>query len=293
VDKSGIKYWADCNDGVVWIDNIPWQLRNRILLPLGMPHTIPNDINRNKVQEAVNDTKALLAYWTDQWDSEHSEWWWTCCDNRNYNIENIENSSGKRGIRKGISYCSVRRIDANDFADMAYSLYTKALESYGLKNSKIPSKDEYKQTIIKQSKYSGFELWGAFVKEQLAAFSTCIIIDGAVNLGSTKSDPELHKYYPNNALFYNITRHYLQKKNILYVTNGYRTLLHPTSINDFLIRMGYRRIYCRLNIELSYFAKLLINSGVVLLGKHIKKIFPDLGAKVNGLLKLIEISKTF
>ena len=287
--------WAKYYDNIIWIDGSPWELRNRLLIPVAPPDTIIN-INRKRVKEAIIKTNALLAYWTDNWNSAQSQWWWTICDIKNYEMETISNSTGRRGIRKGLEKCSVNRIEPDKFAKLAYNIYHKSLLSYNVPESQIISYNRYNQIILKQSNYNGFELWGAFVEGKLASFATCLIIDNVALLGSTKSDPDFYKYYPNNALFYQLTKHYLSERGLSYITNGPRTLLHTTTINDFLIKMGYRRMYSRLNIELSNNAKLLFNLGI---GRAIQKLkflesfLPNYFAKVNGFMSLVDISKTF
>ena len=287
--------WAKYYDNIIWIDNSPWELRNRLLIPISPPNAI-NNINRVKVKEALSKTSALLAYWTDNWNSEQSQWWWTVCDNKNYDIENIQNPTGRRAIRKGLENCSINRIEPERFAELTYKIFFKSLLSYNVPETKIISYQKYQETIIKQSNYAGFEMWGAFVEGELASYATCLVIDNVALFGSTKSDPEFHKYYPNNALFYHLTKHYLSERGISYVTNGPRTLLHSTTINDFLIKMGYRRVYSRLNIELSNKAKLLFNSGIgraIQKLKFLKSILPNHFSKLNGFMNLVDISKTF
>jgi hypothetical protein len=287
--------WAKYYDNIIWIDDSPWELRNRLLIPVSPPNTITN-IDREKIKVAILKSNALLAYWTDNWNSEQSQWWWTVCDTKNYDLENIQNSTGRRGIRKGLEACSINRIEPDKFVELAYNIYHKSLLSYNVTDSKIISYNKYNEIILKQSNYKGFELWGAFVDGKLASFATCLVIDNIASFGSTKSDPDFYKYYPNNALFYHLTKHYLSERGLSYVTNGPRTLLHTTTINDFLIKMGYRRVYSRLNIELSNNAKLLFNSGI---GRAIQKLkflenfLPNHFAKVNGFMSLVDISKTF
>ena len=285
--------WAECFNNVIWADEIPWYFSRGLLEPLAMPHMIKK-LNHEKIRDAVSKNKALLAYWSDQWDSKPSEWWWTCCDNKQYDIENIQNQRARRGIRKGLRECSVRRVEPKEFIKLTYDIYTSNAESYD--QSFRLSTDQYKEFILRRSKYDGFELWIAFVNQKPAAFSTCILIDNAVSLGSTKSNPDLHKHAPNYALFYHITKHYLNERGVSYVNNGHRTLLHTTSIHDFLIRMDYRKIYCRLNIELSKLSSLisLFSTGrSAQIIKYVLKLFPGKIEKFNGFNQLVEISKTF
>ncbi|MBS4033783.1 MAG: hypothetical protein KGZ85_04910 [Ignavibacterium sp.] len=295
MNKSDLLFWARSNTNVYWIDDSPWIIRNSMLLPMSMPHTVQK-INRNSVKEQLKKSTALLAHWSTEWNSMESEWWWTCCDLQNYDLEVIENVNARRAIRKGLTYCEVKRINPQDFVELAYPIFFKSLVSYRIPLSRIPSKEEYKKTIFQNAQYSGFELWGVFIEERLVGFSTCIYLDNAVNLGSTKSDPDYHKFNSNNALFYHITKYYINECKVKYITNGYRNLLHQTNINNFLIKMGYRKIYCRLNVELSFKLSAFVKSGLaknLVQVRGIEKVIPEQFAQINALNKLIQISQSF
>ncbi len=295
IENSEIKEWSDAYGETIWIDGIPWDTRNKMLRPIVPPHIISN-INRNLVHKSLPSTDAFLAYWTEDWDREESEWWWICCDDKNYDIENINSSLCRRDIRKGLKKTSVSRVEPRDFPDLTYDIYTSALKSYGFNDSVIPSRDQYREEITRRCGYKGYELWGVFVDGKIAGFQTVIVIDNAALYDISKSDPAFHKYNPNNALYYVMTKHYLQERQLLYVSNGPRTLLHSTTINDFLLRMGFRKVYGRLNIELSNLSKMILFSGVNKWKgslKGIEKIFPQQWSKLQGFSKLIEISKSF
>ena len=119
----------------------------------------------------------------------------------------------------------------------------------------MPSFRDFLASTLQQADYSGRTYWGAFVGNQLAAYAATLEVDGAVTLGETKAAQALLRHNPNNALFYTLTRHYLAEPDIRYVTNGMRTLWHPTTINEFLERMGFRKVYCRLHLELGPIAR--------------------------------------
>ena len=296
--NSNNKYlekWAECYGDIIWIDNVPWHEHNKVLSPLQLPHNNLS-VNKLKLADALARSKSLLAHWTDKWDRSESEWWWICCDNKQYAVDKIESSRGRRGIRKGLEYCEVRKINHEEFSDLAYNIYAKSLESYGVKKNRIYTKDKYNNYIKRLSNYHGYELWGSFVKNKLSAFAACVVLNDAVLLGSTKSDPEMHKFNVNNALFFIITKYYLSTNNIQYITNGHRTLVHDTTIDEFLIRLGYRKVYCRLNLELSKSAKIFNSIGSLIPRKNLSsmmRIFPSLSPKVGGFTKLVEIHKTF
>jgi hypothetical protein len=142
--------------------------------------------------------------------------------------------------------------------------------------------------------YPGTEFWAAFHDGRMAAFATCQIVDGAVTLGTTKSDPELDRYNPNAALFYCIAHHYLQN-GLRYVSNGSRTLWHPTSINEFLTRLGFRKVFCKVHVELSPFARIIDKSRLVKSGRFLglSKLSRNRWALLEGFDRLVKIAKTF
>jgi hypothetical protein len=171
-------------------------------------------------------------------------------------------------------------------------LYRKALAAY--KTITPLGFDEYRRIMGKRAKFEGAVFWGCFYKDQLIAYATCVKLGNVVSLGSTKSDSDYLKLFPNNALFYEITRYYLVQEKVRYVTNGMRTLLHPTKINDFLIRMGFRKVYARLNIELSHRAKIISKMNISTWGKsiHLDTFIPQAWAKLVGFDSLVKISKS-
>ena len=256
-----------------------------------MPH-IAITPTRDELKQAMSDSGALLAVWTDAWDSfDRSEWWWTCCDAADYTLGSVKSARGRRSIGKGQRECSVRRVEPDAFAHLAFRIYSEAVASYG---GKPPAEAEYAGAIGRMAAYSGTEFWGAFRGDGLAAFAVCQIVDGAVTLGSTKSDPSLNRYNPNAALFYSLTKYYLSQ-GMSYVTNGSRTLWHPTSINDFLVTLGFRRVYCRVNVELAPLVRLTERTRLLSLAKNLplESILGSRWRRLQGLERLIAISRSF
>jgi hypothetical protein len=240
----------------------------------------------------LTEHRALLACWTSAWDTpEPTEWWWTCCDRDEYEMENIESARGRRSIRRGLRDCVVRRVPAEVFAPLAYPIHRAALESYGVHP---PTARAYARTIESMAEYRGTEFWAAFRGNRMAAYATCQVIDDAVTLGSTKSDPELDRHNPNAALFYSIARHYLHY-GLRYISNGSRTLWHPTHINEFLTTLGFRRVYCRVHVQLSPAARLIDESRVAAWGRFLglARLAGRKWAQLQGFDHLMHIARSF
>jgi hypothetical protein len=288
---TSYRNYARYVSGVVWIDGVPWQLHQRVLMPLSMPH-IPLEVDRAQLRGVMSEHRALLACWTTEWDrSDVSEWWWIACDQVDYDFEKLPSSDGRHSIRKGLRECRVRRVELGEFSVSAYPIYRMALEGYG---QEPPSHELFIRNVRHLAEYPGTEFWGAFVGEEMAAFTICQVCDGAVNLTAGKSDPRLHKHKPNAALFYELTRHYLGA-GLKYVTNGSRTLVHPTTINDFLEKLGFRKVYCRVDVELSTVAGLANALRVARWGRSLglPRLLGESWKQVDSFETLMRIARSF
>jgi hypothetical protein len=232
---------------VLEIAGIPWVSRGRVLRPLSMPHRM-RAIPREGVRAAIREVGARLAQWTEEWDVGPCDWWHVCCDRQDYGIDQL-GKSVRYDTRRGLERCEVRRVDPEWFATAGFAVYAAAFRRYGT----LPPMDQSGFTVEfrEHALYRGRETWGAFVGGTLVAWASCIVIGDAVDLASWKSDPEYYKARPNNALLYALTHHYLGERGVRYVMSGSRSLLHQTRVQDFEEKMGYRRVYCPLRIELS------------------------------------------
>ncbi|MCE5253307.1 MAG: GNAT family N-acetyltransferase [Actinomycetia bacterium] len=276
---------------VFWIDGFPWVDYNRVLMPLPMPH-ISVDTDRAGLRKVLKQSGCLLAVWTTEWDtSQVTEWWWTCYDRQPVSVDNISDRRGRRSVRKGLRCCTVRRVHPEEYAESGFPIYCAACEQYGVS---APTLEEFREGAKRSAAYRGSEFWGAYYDEIMVAYATCVVQDDAVSLGSTKSLPDYDKYQSNAALFYSICEHYSQR-GLRYITNGSRTLWHPTQINDYLQRLGFRKVYCRLNLEMSpplaavHKTQLLHLAGAL----HLEKVIGRPWHKLMGLAKLVDIAESF
>lgn len=252
-----------------------------------MPH-VRLEVDKSSVQAALRQTKSLLAYWTSGWDSpKESPWWWVCCDNTKYDVDEIESGNCRRQIRKGLRNVDVQQIDQKVFIEKSYPIYRDAIISYGSNPQPYHS---YADELASPKNHTNYEFWGAFAGSTMVAYAACQVAEEAVGLGATKSDPKYHSLYPNRALFFTITRHYLTN-GYRYITNGHRTLWHPTAINEFLCKMGYRRVYATLNVELAPIAHLIYGTKLARWGRYagLRKLFSKQWNKLCAFDELMSI----
>lgn len=271
-----------CYATVMWIDALPWRVYRKSLEPMVLPHMM-KPVDRTKVRQAMKQAGALMARWVDMWDTQECRWWWVTCDNKDYDIENLP-KRGRRDVRAGLRRCEVRRLEPTSqwLSEHGYAVYRNAYLGYG---GEAPlSAEQYARDVLRGADYSGRESWGAFIGDKLIAYSRCLVQDNAVLLANAKSDPVHNKALPNNALTYTLTRHYLKERGFLYVTDGSRSVAHDTAFQSFVERMGYRKVYCPLRLELTPTLASLVRLKPHKWGKYL-----GLGKIAPGLLRKTDI----
>ncbi len=283
--------YAEHVPNVIWLGDIPWEMRDGVLRPLCMPH-IHLDVDRREVQAAVSHNHALLACWTSEWDRrDPSEWWWVICDQRDYSVDKVSSSRGRADIRKGLRESTIRRLEISEFSRLAYPIHRTALEGYG---AAPPSPVQFTEHMRRLAKYAGTDFWAAFCGDVIAAYAIYQVIDGAVSMVIAKSNPDLHKHLPNAALYYSASKYYLHQ-GLRYVTGGARALVHPSAIQHFLEKLGWRKAFCRVNVELSPRAKAVDGLRIARWGSYLglKRLLTPSWDQVEGFDKLMRIADTF
>ncbi|MGB2753639.1 MAG: GNAT family N-acetyltransferase [Phycisphaerae bacterium] len=231
---------------VVWIDGLPWCSTRRVLEPLAMPHVV-RPVDRAKVRQAMKETNALIARWNDAWDTSPCDWWWMCCDDRAYDVEKFSHGP-RKATRKALRRVDVRLVENEWIAENGYDVYVASYRRYGM----LPplTRERFAHRALRKNEYAGYETWGAFVGDKLAAFMSCTVLDDTVAVTTGRWDSEYRHAMPNNALAYILTRAYL-KRGMAYVTGGVRVLYHDTNVQEYFLHLGYRRVYCPLRAEFS------------------------------------------
>jgi hypothetical protein len=276
---------------VHWIDGLPWRIKNRILEPIVPPHQVAR-VSHAQVRATVARSDALLARWNEGWDTAPCAWWWICCDDREYDIDRLPRR-GRRGARQGLARCDVRRIDAAYLGEQGYAVYAAAHARYPGHVQSVPAAGFVEE--IRKSGESGFyDNWGCFVEGRLAAYVRCILLDDVVIVSEVKSDPAQLGAKPNNALIYALTRDYMRSATVRYVTDGSRTVHHETAFQNFLEELGFRRIYCPLQVAMRPLlaAAIRLHAGAVSRQVGLARFMPGLTGKLEAATALWSIARS-
>jgi len=141
------------------------------------------------------------------------------------------------------------------------------------------------------SSIPGRETFGVFVGEKLVAYITLLTCGQNVLGDTARFDPAYSNAYPMYALYYTIAHYYLREQGYTKLDCGSRPLLHETNIGDFLLRLGYRKAYCRLGLYLVRPVRVVL-SITRIFRKIYKPILPSrYYAALDGLLLAQDIAK--
>ena len=291
--STTVEEYARCSESfwqTVWINGKPWAAIARVLRPLGGPHRV-KPVCLEEIRRAMKATGAVVSLWNEQWDTQPCDWWWVCCDDPAYDVETLPKNA-RRDIRAGLRRCEIRRLELEWYSRNRYAIDAAAVGRYRDYQANLDPTETRQRTLV-EGAYPGRETWGAFVDGAFAAYMDCLVIDDAAFLASTKAAPAFFKALVNNALAYHVTKHYLQERKVKYVCDGQRSLVHQTQYQDFLEKMGYRRIYCPLRAEFAMPARLLVRSRIDIWGRAaILKFRPALWRKIEGLIAADRIARS-
>ncbi len=170
-----------------------------------------------------------------------TEWWYVICDL--YNQDELSSNTRSK-INRGFRNCSIRRIDAEWLAKYGYECYFAAFDRY--KNASSVKREIFCNNILKTTE-GPFEYWGCFIRDNLAGYCQCILENIEVSTNVIKYHPAYLKYYTSYALITGIIDHYVTEKGMI-VSNGTHSIAHDTNFQDFLLKLGFRPQFCRLNI---------------------------------------------
>ncbi|MDA8104274.1 MAG: hypothetical protein M0Z71_02745 [Nitrospiraceae bacterium] len=199
---------------------------------------------RLQPEEARSLLKKSRA-WFIRYESEpcerETEWWHVLCDS--YSPDKLS-SKVRNIIKHGNRNCSIRPVDAEWLAANGYECYSAAYTRYT--NARPLKRELFNAELLKTAE-GPFEYWGVFVKESLAGYCQCIVEKNEAATNIVKYHPAFLKYQASYALITAIITHYVLEKGMT-VSNGTRSIVHDTKFQDFLLKLGFRRQFCRLNI---------------------------------------------
>lgn len=265
-----------------------WKYYNHAAIPTSAPHEEPNLI---AIQDGTiwhMEGKPLLARWVTDWDCDQDTgWWYIICDSP-YVFDNLSKSS-RKNIRNALKNCEVKRISPVECADDLWRVFQEATSRYS-KYEMTTSEKCFKDQLKKNQ--SQCEYWGGYerVSGRLIGYKMCTVYDEWVEFSVSKYAADYLKLRVSDALNTIVLDNYLNKQRKKYVSNGSRSIVHETNVQDYYQEhFNFRKAYCRLHITYNQPFGVFVN--ILYPFRKLIKTDSILGNKISAILYMEEIKR--
>jgi hypothetical protein len=187
-----------------------------------------------------------------------TDWWYIVKDGK----EDISayNSKHRNQIKRGLKNFKCIPVDISVIINSGYTIFNECMISYGTDNiSKQMFRNSIESDELLKKHVQFFGIYDD--RNKLVGYAKNLINDNLsfVFYENIYIPIKYKKLYSNYSLIHEMNDYYLNQSNYKYVSDGTRTLLHPTGIQDFLIsKFHFRKAYCRMDIKYNGLLKLLI-----------------------------------
>jgi len=160
------------------------------------------------------------------------------CSDRNYDLASLHPKS-RASTRQGLTNCKVERFDFSYLARHGHQLNEETFRRQG-RDVQTITEAQWQRLCQVAGQITGFEVWGAFVGGNLAAFSILAQVGNWVLFQHGSSATAYLKENPNNALTFAVTKSKLADPGVSCLCYGAESPVTP-QLDAYKLRMGYRR----------------------------------------------------
>jgi hypothetical protein len=208
-----------------------------MVIPFG-PASEKVEMNHNQASDILRKLGGKLIRWNtgDFGLSENPEWYAIIC--KMFSPLEVVKSKLRNEMKNGISNCKVEMVDFDFIRKNGYDIYMNAVSRYKSPQNKITDKKSFMNDISKNKDYQDIvHFWGVFHLGKLIGYSSNFVFETEEVLYSTiKLDPDYLHTNSSYALIYSMNQYYLRDNGYEYVNSGYRSLLHVTNFQQFLMK---------------------------------------------------------
>lgn len=234
----------------------------------------------------------LLIRWTTDFDCPKETGWWYCIKDTPFDINSL-NAKKRYEINKGKKNFSVKIVNPLEYGEKIYKVNREAVNSYSQKSYKLENREKFIKNL---DKLKNFTIYGAFEKNSnnLIGYALINKKSNYIDFTSLKVIPKYEKFGVNAAIINYILESFKEElNNKIYICDGERNILHKTNFQNYLEKyFGFRKAFCKLNIEYRPEIKFIVNILYPL--KKFIKYFGNILIfnKINAILYMEEIRRS-
>jgi hypothetical protein len=228
---------------------------SKLLTYVGPP--LKKNLEPHALKQFVCEKDVWGAMWS--YDDDYSDsgpWYKTVCDRKDYDTTIVDSKNSRKKINKCLGNCDLKPIDISIMLEKAYDVYIQACTRY--KNADLIPEEKFRADLINKSQKNNCKMFGVFFEDKLIAYMTVLDFDQYAMGDIAAFDPEYSNYYPMYGLYYYVAKYFVVERNYKEFDRGSKPLLHETNIDEFLVKLGYRKKYCRLGVYLNVTIRVLL-----------------------------------
>lgn len=163
----------------------------------------------------------------------------------------------RKQIYEGLSNCEISQVSMACLATEGWELQHDTLIRQGRENC---MRKKIWDTLCEAAEgIPGFETWGAYVDDDLAACLLTVKVDDTYQVLYALSQQKFFHLFINHALFYYFTCEKFKEEDTKSVFFTVQSLDAPKSVDDFKFRMGYQPISIRQRVVFHPWLRPLVN----------------------------------
>lgn len=221
VIQTNSSYWVELSRGVFQAFPYHW-----IITP-----------PESELVELIADQRAIcLRYSTPLNSAQGMLSYHTIIGDKTYCIENLSPNARSK-IRRGLKRCRVQQISIDTLAQDGWQLQRDTIERQDRTDSM--NSQRWEKICDGTKGLVDFEVWAAFVDDQLAATILTAVVARVCYLLYPQSHRKYFGDYVNNALCYELTQNMLCSGRVDEIFYGLHSLDAPASVDEFKFHMGY------------------------------------------------------
>lgn len=245
-----IKFFEQRKEKIALENGQIFRLYNKMAIAFG-PVMQDFSVSKNEAGNICKKLGSVLIRWTNQMDKqgEESDWYAVICDEF-VSLETMK-SKLRNQVKKSMASCEVRRISSLEIIEKGFDVYKKATQAYS-NVIHVVSENQFKDSFKGHENFEDIiHYWGVYYDEKLIAYAHNYVFDKTeVSYNVIKIDPEFLFFNPSYALIFKMNEFYLKEQGFIYVNDGFKSILHDSNIQGFLMqKFNFRKAYCSFNIE--------------------------------------------
>jgi hypothetical protein len=159
------------------------------------------------------------------------------CDNHTYGLEALS-ANVRSKVRRGMKRCRVGPVPFSVIATAGRRAHQDTLTRQG--RDGVLAGERWNRFWAAAADTLGFEGWGAWSGDVLAAFLVSVSFDEGVEFLLARSCSDELGAYPNNALIFHVAEEMLQARGVPEITFGLESLEAVGPLDEFKFGMGFR-----------------------------------------------------